>query len=569
MTKVNLCFDSTPELINKDNNGEYIEVYMINRNNKNEVVYGKLYRSGSVYTDNKLFNSPSGAGKYILGYDTNGWICWKNKYNEIINNYRYSKGRKTMDSKYMIDTKGENCVILEHSKTGDEISLTLENISDCATVVIELLNRADEVIVNSFEELCSILNINCEPSDWEGVNGESGSLYIYSKPAKEIINSEEDLEENVEDNIEEDVEDKPKRRVVQETVIRETVIREKEVPEVSISRKAINMLKEINSSMIDEFRNTCNELIDRFKFESMHIVEEYTVPKLEFIRKDLLGVDFDKVLKLIGLKGALLIASQPGTGKTTLAKELAYKLTCNGLTVSVGEKACSERTLMLSFNSDTSYGDTIGGPRCVNGVWVEQEGTLKKFLDAAAKDRGNNYVVILDEINRASDISSALGEILTAIEQRGVSLITNRGTELVITDNVKFIATMNTFDTSVIKLDRAIKDRFTLLNMAGTVIQAKDIKPYCDNEFINVIQLCINKVADINDILAKDPMRKNENRIGFRHFYDNYSDIEELLFMLEGSIIPSILDSLDNLEDGDIRDINRKIGELINICKER
>ena len=364
-----------------------------------------------------------------------------------------------------------------------------------------------------------------------------------------------------------------KNKPVNKRVVKETIIKETEVPDVNISKETLDMIREINTDMMDEFKSVCEELIEKLSINKEDIttekVEEYTVPNLTFNRKKVDGVDWDELMEMLELKGALLIASQPGTGKTTLSREIAYTLTSECKISDYNSIVTAERTLMLGFNSDTSYGDTIGGPRCNNGIWAEEEGNLKKFFDAANRDLDNIYVVILDEINRVADISSALGETLTAMEQRGVAVVTNRGTKLVVPRNIRFIATMNTYDTSTIRLDKAIKDRFTIFPMTDTILKAENIKPKAGVELLKCMNETIDIIVDTNNILAKDPMRKEENKIGFRHLYDNYSSINGLKLVIKRSIIPSILDNLDNLEEYDVKEVMSNIELLRVIGEER
>lgn len=123
MTK--LYFENTPELIRIDENSEeYIEIYIDSREKianarlyKDRVVllkssyifdikegaynyhneWKRLEKLHSSYViNNELiqsleFKSPSEASNLYYGTYTNGWIHWKNKYNQLIDIYRQSK----------------------------------------------------------------------------------------------------------------------------------------------------------------------------------------------------------------------------------------------------------------------------------------------------------------------------------------------------------------------------------------------------------------------------------------------------------------------------------------------
>lgn len=92
-----------------------------------------------------------------------------------------------------------------------------------------------------------------------------------------------------------------------------------------------------------------------------------------------------------------------------------------------------------------------------------------KHFDAFVKRLQNtNYVLIIDEINRAN-LSSVLGELIYALEYRGEnvdSMYAKDGkTKISIPDNLYIIGTMNTADRSVGQIDYAIRRRFAFVDV--------------------------------------------------------------------------------------------------------
>lgn len=86
---------------------------------------------------------------------------------------------------------------------------------------------------------------------------------------------------------------------------------------------------------------------------------------------------------------------------------------------------------------------------------------------AAKIEKLKNYILIIDEINRAN-LSSVLGELIYALEYRGEaveSMYDVDGNELILPPNLYIIGTMNTADRSVGHIDYAIRRRFAFVNV--------------------------------------------------------------------------------------------------------
>jgi hypothetical protein len=80
----------------------------------------------------------------------------------------------------------------------------------------------------------------------------------------------------------------------------------------------------------------------------------------------------------------------------------------------------------------------------------------------------NNYILIIDEINRAN-LSAVLGELIYALEYRGESVesiyAVDGENKLILPPNLYIIGTMNTADRSVGQIDYAIRRRFAFIDM--------------------------------------------------------------------------------------------------------
>ena len=141
----------------------------------------------------------------------------------------------------------------------------------------------------------------------------------------------------------------------------------------------------------------------------------------------------------------------------------------------------------------------------------------------ALEDKEKNYILIIDEINRAN-LSSVLGELIYALEYRdevveSMYALEDGTREITLPSNLYIIGTMNTADRSVGHIDYAIRRRFVF----------ESILP--DKEAINLDygKQLFKKVLEIfNDISPE--FDKNDVMLGHSYFIANNKDeLEEKL----------------------------------------
>lgn len=139
----------------------------------------------------------------------------------------------------------------------------------------------------------------------------------------------------------------------------------------------------------------------------------------------------------------ILLRGSIGVGKTLIAKELSKKIVSNNSDNNDLNKYVS----VVPFHPGSDYENVIYGLKLTteNGN-MKYNATGRILLNAiskAKKDSNNNYVVILDDVNRGN-FSRAMGDILSAVEAKdiGNAVRTPEGS-YTIPDNFYLIATFN------------------------------------------------------------------------------------------------------------------------------
>ena len=164
----------------------------------------------------------------------------------------------------------------------------------------------------------------------------------------------------------------------------------------------------------------------------------------------------DEIVELLDDKGQVVLYGPPGTGKTHLAVRLARAIT----------EADRARMAVVQFHPATSYEDFFEGlrPKVTDAgqvTYVRTSGPLVVIAEKAAADPTHQYVLVIDEINRAN-LPKVFGELLFLMEDRTEPARTLYRPEepFLLPGNLWFIGTMNTADRSVAIIDAAMRRRF-------------------------------------------------------------------------------------------------------------
>lgn len=223
-----------------------------------------------------------------------------------------------------------------------------------------------------------------------------------------------------------------------------------------------------------------------------------------------------------------------GTGKTYQARQIAAEITSQN----------GENIEFITFHAGYYYEDFIEGikPKVgKNGLIYEvQDGVFKQICARAAADPNHNYVLIIDEINRAN-LSQVFGELISLIEpnKRGGNAealsakLPYSKQNFEVPSNLYLIGTMNSSDKSITAIDWALRRRFYF----------KEVLPQSnllDNKLIEGVNLS-KLLETINERVAIQI--GSEAQIGHSYFLqiETFAQLNEVMWQ---QIIPLLTELL-------------------------
>lgn len=243
-----------------------------------------------------------------------------------------------------------------------------------------------------------------------------------------------------------------------------------------------------------------------------------------------------------------ILFGPPGTGKTFNTINKAVQIIDNqfykknkeereNLKKRFNKLKENRQIVFTTFHQSMSYEVFVEGLKAYvtnkEIAYKVENGIFKEICVEAKKNPTENFVLIIDEINRGN-IASIFGELITLIEpdkRKGESeelfvKLPYSKEEFSIPQNIYIIGTMNTADRSVEALDSALRRRFVFEEMPPNydLLEA-------DFQGIDLQKVLENINRRVERLIDKD------HKIGHSYFM-NLESIEDLKCAFKNKIIP-------------------------------
>ncbi|MEV8026841.1 McrB family protein [Cellulosimicrobium funkei] len=173
----------------------------------------------------------------------------------------------------------------------------------------------------------------------------------------------------------------------------------------------------------------------------------------------------------------------------------------------------------ITLHPNTTYEEFVEGLRYDDdlGSFVRKDGFLRRIIDEASKNSDLDYLVLIDELNRAN-VPKVFGDLLLTMESSkrtnwngtewsgGMSVtLPYSGTEFSVPSNVYLLATMNSSDRSIAPLDSALRRRFAFARvepLAGAALRAQIVDT--DGEAAAArVERSIDQLTNLNEALRR------------------------------------------------------------------
>lgn len=259
-----------------------------------------------------------------------------------------------------------------------------------------------------------------------------------------------------------------------------------------------------------------------------------------------------------------IVYGAPGTGKTYSMAEYALAIIDN-ITIEEFRANNKDREKVIKRYKEyiklgqvvfTTFHQNYGYEEFIQGLRPDRDsdtlsfevvdGVFKSIADRALNDEENkNYVIIIDEINRAN-ISKVFGELITLVEEdkrwgelNETCATLQSGDVFAVPNNLYIVGTMNSADKSISLIDAALRRRFDFIEQRPEVSL---IKNEMLRKFLEQLNETLVEELDSTDLLVGHSYFMNKDEADlctilnnniipllYEYFYDNRKKVASIL----------------------------------------
>ncbi|EGO8853234.1 McrB family protein [Enterococcus faecalis] len=195
----------------------------------------------------------------------------------------------------------------------------------------------------------------------------------------------------------------------------------------------------------------------------------------------------ETILETLLMKKQIVLTGVPGTGKSRFLDSIKKQF---------------YKHEIIQFHANYSYEDFIGGETLVDGTIESRMGIFLSFCREAEKEPTNDFLFIIDELNRGN-IAQIFGETILTLD-REYSVDLSRPIKLKedgiviksfrIPQNVYIAGSMNTADRNIAFLDLAIRRRFAFIEINPNYEVVSALAEYQNFDLGNVLKTINNSI---------------------------------------------------------------------------
>ncbi|HVM36128.1 MAG TPA: AAA family ATPase [Actinomycetota bacterium] len=228
----------------------------------------------------------------------------------------------------------------------------------------------------------------------------------------------------------------------------------------------------------------------------------------------------------------VIVEGPPGTGKTFVAQEIGA-LWGSATGRPVGGDA--QGAWAIAFHPSTSYEDFVEGLRYEpsKSGFDRKDGFITRVVEEAKKKPEADFLVLLDELNRAN-VPKVLGDLLLTLEASkrqhwdgtdwtgGVTVtLPYSGRVFGVPNNIYVLGTMNTSDRSIAPLDAALRRRFAFVRVTplrGDGFRAA-LRSARGDAVLTLAEESIDVLDRLNDEVLR-PVLGPDGELGHSYLFD-------------------------------------------------